>query len=263
MASLDRINRRRNLLGKAGACCCLFLFLALVDGLVARFREPPNIFKVLPGQSVELNGPLEDEVQDLRELTYRGDHHLLLTFSEAHKGYFLGGDMWRGRLQVAPDTKPGVYFLTVGIKGKTPPRTLPPYRIMVFADPRSLRQSHKSLIQRAGGLSPWAVAPGFLPAILLCFGGVFLLSQKKEKLLAALGRAEIYRVQPGEDELRISFGLGTEHGVHPGSRIEIHDDRENPAGVGEVQEVTATDAVARVPAGVEIKPGYIVSLRRD
>ena len=62
MASLEQISRRRNFLGKVGACCCLLVFLALLDGLVARFREPPNMLKILPGESLEINGPLQDEV---------------------------------------------------------------------------------------------------------------------------------------------------------------------------------------------------------
>ena len=264
MTSLDPITRRRLLLGKVGACCCLLMFLALLDGLVARFREPANLWKVLPGMAVEMNGPLEDEVKDIRELTYTSNSpHLRLTFSAAHKGYFLGGDMWRGQLQVSPQAEAGEYRLTVGIIGKTPPKPLPPYRIMVFADPLSLQRSYKSLIHYYSGLSPWAVAPGFLPAILLSFGAVFYLSQKKEKLLARRGRAEIYRVLRRDGEWVINFGLGTDHGVQPGSRLEIFDDQEHGVGAAEVEEVTATDALALARSDQEIKPGYIVSLRRD
>jgi len=261
---LDQINRRRLLLGRVGACCCLLLFLALVEGLVARFREPANLWKVLPGMSTEMNGPLEDEVQDIRELRYTSTSpHLRLTFSAAHKGYFLGGDMWRGQLQVNPQAEPGEYHLTVGIIGKTPPKPLPPYRILVFADPLSLQRSNKSLIHYYSGLSPWVVAPGFLPAILLCFGAVFLLSQKKEKLLAGLGRAEIYRVTHKDGEWTIKFGLGTDHGVKPGSRVEILDGQERTVGTAEVEEARATDALALARSDREIKPGYIVSLHRD
>lgn len=264
VASLEQISRRRNFLGKVGACCCLLLFLALLDGLVARFREPPNMLKILPGESLEINGPLEDEVGDVRELTYAGSSpHLHLTFEAAHKGYFLGGDMWRGQLKVDPHTPPGEYSLTVGVRGKTPPKPLPPYQVLVFADPSSRQKSYKSLISSHTGLSPWAAAGGFVPPILLLFGGVFLLSQKRERLLAGLGRAEIYRVAAGEGECVIGFGLGTDQGLQPGSRVRILDDREHEVGTGEVQESTATDSLARVQSEQKIKPGYVVCRRRD
>lgn len=264
MATLDQISRWRTLLGKVGACCCLLMFLALLDGLVARFREPANLWKVLPGMSTEMNGPLEDEVQDIRELRYTSDSpHLRLTFSAAHKGYFLGGDMWRGQLQVSPQAEPGEFHLTVGIMGKTPPQPLPPYRIMVFADPLSRQHSYKSLISRHAGLSPWAAAAGFLPAILLAFGGVYYLSQKRAQILAGLGHAEIYRVASREGEYVIGFGLGTAQGVQPGSRLTIFNDQEQVVGTAEVQEATTTDSLAVAPADREIKPGYTVSWRRD
>jgi hypothetical protein len=211
-----------------------------------------------------MNGPLEDEVQDIRELRYTSDSpHLRLTFSAAHKGYFLGGDMWRGQLQVSPQAEPGEFHLTVGIMGKTPPKPFPPYRIMVFADPLSRQQSYKSFISHHTSLSPWAAAAGFLPAILLSFGGVYFLSQKRVDLLAGLGRAEIYRVAPREGECVIGFGLGTDQGLQPGSKVDIFNEIEQAVATGEVEEATATDSLAVVRSDREIKPGYVVSWRRD
>ena len=264
MATLDQISRWRNLLGKVGACCCILMFLAVLDGLVARFREPPNVLKVLPGMSEEMNGPLEEEVGDIRDLTYASSSpHLGLVFAAVHKGYFLGGDMWRGQLQVAPQTPPGEYRLTVGVKGKKPARPLPPYRVLVFADPLSRQQSYKSIISSHTGLSPWAAAAYFLPAILLSFGGVYYLSQKKEEFLARLGRAEIYRVARREGEYVIGFGLGTSHGLQAGSKIDIFNEQEQVVATGEVEEADTTDSLAVVRSDREIKPGYVVSRGRD
>ena len=264
MMTLDQISRWRALLGKVGACCCLLLFLAVLDGLVARFREPPNLLKALPGMTLEINGPLEEEVADVRELTYTaGSPHLRLSIETVHKGYFLGGDMWRGRLQIDPRTPPGEYHITVGVKGKTPVKPLPPYRVLVFADPLSRQQSYKSLIQQHTGLSPWAAAAGFLPAILLSFGGVYYLSQRYNNLLAGLGRAEIYRVASREGEYVIGFGLGTAQGLQAGSKIDIFDEDQQAVATGKVEEATATDSLAVVATEREIKPGYMVSLKRD
>jgi hypothetical protein len=264
MATLDQISRWRTLLGKVGACFCLLLFLAVLDGLVARFQEPYNVLKVLPGESPEINGPLQEEADDVRDLTYAGSsQHLSVSFDAMHKGYFLGGDMWRGRVLVGSQAPPGEYTLTVGVKGKTPAKPLPPFRVVVFADPLSRQRSDKSLLRRHWGLSPWATAASFLPAILLCFGEVFYLSQKRERFLAGLGRAEIYRVASREGEYVIGFGLGTAQGLQPGSKIDIFNEQEQVVAAGEVEEATATDSLAVVPADREIKPGYLVSCRRD
>ena len=98
---LYQISQKRSLLGKVGAALCGLLFLALLDGLIAQFRQPQNVFKVLPGESVEINGPLPWDVKGVEELAYSGDsEHLRLTFVTLHKGYFLGGDRWLGQLSV-------------------------------------------------------------------------------------------------------------------------------------------------------------------
>jgi hypothetical protein len=234
--------------------------LALLDGLISQFREPSNILKVLPGSSVEINGPLYDEVQNVRELTYTSSsEQLSLDFEVAHKGYFLGGAMWRGRLAVSPQIPAGEYTLTVGIRGKAPPQPLPPYRIIVYPDPVSRQQSSKSLIRRYLGVSPWLVPPFFLPAILLAFGLVFYLSQKTEAFLAQQGKAEVYRVVKGEGGYIIRFGLGTAHGVQPGAHLTIFDDQGHTAGTVEVEEASKTDSQAVVKTDQVIKPGFIVS----
>ena len=81
--------------------------------------------------------------------------------------------------------------------------------------------------------------------------------------MARLGRAEIYRVASRDGEYVIGFGLGTAQGLQPGSKIDILNEQEQLVATGEVEEATATDALAVAPGDREIKPGYLVSLRRD
>ena len=258
---LYQISQKRSLLGKVGAALCGLLFLALLDGLIAQFRQPQNVFKVLPGESVEINGPLPWDVKGVEELAYRGDsEHLRLTFVTLHKGYFLGGDMWRGQIAVGRGILPGEFRLIVTPKSPTPEKPLPPFRIIVYADAQARRQSSTSMIQRFTGYSPWAVAPAFLPFILLAFGMVFSLSQKRETLMARQGKAEIYRAVRQEEGWTIRFGLGTVHGVVPGMRVTVLDEQDRMVAAAEVTEASETDSWATAPGEAEIKAGYVVSM---
>jgi hypothetical protein len=258
---LEQAVKWRRLLGRAGGLACLLVFLVLVDGLLVQFREPPNLLKVLPGTSTDINGPLGEEVEGVQSLIYESDSgYLTVTFDKIHKGYFLGGDMWRGRLTVGPQMAPGEYHLTVAPRKKLNPKAPPVFRIRVFADPLSLRQSSTSLAWRYLDVSPWVLAASLVPAILALFVGVFFLSQKLEALLAATGKAEIYRlIRQPEGEYEIRFGLGTRHGVHPGTRLTVYDEQGETAGTVEVTTATAEDAVAVVSADQGIKEGYLVS----
>ena len=261
--NLAQVSKCQSLLGKLAAACFFLAFLVLFDGLISRFREPLNIFKVLPGETVHINGPLEEAVQDIRQLTVQSSSdQLVLTLEAVHKGYFLGGDMWRGLLAISPQIRPGEYTLTVGIRGKVSPHPLPPYRIIVFPDIPSRQLSYKFLSGHYLGVSPWLIFVMLLPTVLVAFGGVFWLSQKREKLLAQLGQAEVYRVARVEEKCVVTFGLGTAHGVHIGSRLALLDESGQTAGTAEVEETSETDSSARVNTDRKIKPGYIVRLDR-
>ncbi len=258
---LTRIARWRNYAGKVGALVALLAMLSVLDGLIARFREPADLIRALPGDTVEVNGPLRQAVPSLRDMTYTStSEHLSLTFDALQRGYFLGGDMWRGRLTVSPQTPPGEYRLSVMVWER--PAAAPPltFRILVYADMSSRQTQSKSLWLRYAGISPWLAAAFCLAGILLAFGSVFLLSQKIETLLAQQGRAEVYRVVKKDGDCLIAFGLGRAHGVQVGATVTLLDPEGQPAGQATVVEVTDTDAAAAVSTTEDIQPGYLVVL---
>lgn len=259
---LSHANRLRSLAGHIAAGLCLLIFLALLDGLIAKFREPFHVFYVLPGTVTEINGPLPENVKEISSLSYvSSSPHLKIEFETLHSGYFFGGNMWRGRLVVSPATPPGQYLLAIrlpeGISEKPPP----PYRVVVFADAAGLRQSSRSLLLRHLGLSPWLVSVALAPFLLLILVAVFFCSRRIEKLLAQKGLAEIYKVARGEGFYLVAFGFGAEHGLALGQEFAILDPAGRWVGSGKVQELLPTDAIGRTWVEEPLRPGYLVSLR--
>jgi hypothetical protein len=258
---VEQVTRYRDLASKIGAALCVIALLALVDGLLVHFREPANVLKVLPGAVRQINGEMTGEARSIQELTFVSDaDQLKVVFEAIHPGYFLGGDMWRGRLAVGPHLSPGEYSLTVLSKKAVSPRKAPTFRVVVYPDELSLRRSSASLFRRWLGFSAFVVAACSLPLILLAFGGVFLLSGARERLLAAGGQAEVYQVRRREGGLEIRFGLGTAQGLQPGSVVRISDPQGRTVGTAEVAVATRTDSLAVVPVDQEIKEGYLVSV---
>jgi hypothetical protein len=260
MMDLEQVNKWRDLASKIGAAFCVIALLAMVDGLLVHFREPANVVKVLPGLSIEINGELTDEAHRVEDLTFVStSDQLQVTFEAIHKGYFLGGDMWRGWLNVGRLISPGEYSLSVIPKRTASPRKAPAFRIIVFPDALSLQKSSTSLIRRWFGISAFMVAAGCLPGILLAFGAVYFLSGKREALLAAAGKAEVYRVTRTEGGCEIRFSLGVSQGLRPGTKIFIHDAAGRQVGSGTVEASNQKDSVAQVNCDQEIKVGYLVS----
>jgi hypothetical protein len=256
---LDRVSRKRNLAGWAGTLFFLLAFLALTDGLIGQFREPANLIKLLPGMTAEIDGPLQEEVLGIQELTYLSDSKdLKLTLATVHKGYFLGGLLWQGQITASPHLPPGEYHLTVAPSRSTSPQATLGFRIMVFPDALSLQRSSKSLIRFYTGMSPWGAAAACLPGILLAFGALFLLAQKSDQLLAQKGKAEIYRVIRRDGGYEVHFGLGTTHGVQPGLELQVYNLRGKAIGLARVEEAAPLDAIALILTDQEIRPGFMV-----
>jgi hypothetical protein len=260
MMDLGQVNRWRDLASKIAAAFCVIALLGLVDGLLVHFREPANLVKVLPGSSIEINGELTDEAHKVEDLTFNSDSdQLQVTFEAIHKGYFLGGDMWRGRLTVGPGIAPGEYSLSVLPRRTLSARKAPAFRILVFPEALSLQKSSTSIVRRWFGISAFNVSAGCLPLILLAFGAVYWLSGQEEALLAASGRAEVYRVTRGDDGCEIRFALGTAHGISPGAGVAIFDEGGQQVGTGTVAASNRKASVAQVTCNQEIKVGYLVS----
>lgn len=257
---LNQTSSFRQLAGKACALFFLLAFLAVLDGIVAKFREPANVFHVLPGEEAEVNGPIPENIKTPQALTYTADSpDLQVSFDVIHSGYFLGGNMWRGRLAVGGKLAPGKYEVTVKPIGY--PKDKPGYdfRVVVYGDPLSRQAEFKSLIKSQTGASPYLVAAAFLPLIGITLGLVYLLSRRIEALQAEKGLAEIYYVSRKEGEYRLGFSLGTRQGVNPGDQVAILDPEGKPVGTARVKESSDQDSVGLADTDHNIRPGYLVS----
>ena len=173
--TLDRISRWRRWAGIAGSIFCLLSLLAVIDALVARFKQPLSLFQVLPGTVLDIQGPLREAVDTPQKLSFQCDsQEIRIDFEGVQTGYWLGGYLWRGRLVIGPETRPGLYSLKVLSPGKAATPPFPPFQIRVFGDPVTYRRNLPSLVQRYSGVGAlgggglhfypghWILCPGFL-----------------------------------------------------------------------------------------------------
>jgi hypothetical protein len=175
------------------------------------------------------------------------------------KEFWFGGRMWRGKVLVDASCAPGEYNIDVHA-GDPATKPLAVVIARVFESEAELLKNSGSMISLWFGVSPWQVAGCFAVVLLLCFGAVYRISGKRDAALAALGRAEVFRVVQGEDGFEVYFGLGTEHGVQPGMRLTLYDERGVPLGQVTVLQSVPKDSVAHVEqASAEPRTGFLVS----
>ncbi|MBM4146502.1 MAG: hypothetical protein FJ240_09580 [Nitrospira sp.] len=259
--NLEQVFILRKYARTAGAIFFILIFISIIDGCVAKFRAPINVHNILPGQSVKVDGPLDSKIQDTRELTYTSaSDNVRLSFDAIQPGFWLGGIMWIGTVTTNELIPPGEYDISVYTKGETDIKKKFVFRIKVFKDYASYRQSFKSVIRRYLDLSPWWILLFCIPLTAITVGIVFFLSKRVDELLAREGKAEIFRIVRGDTACEIYFGLGTKHGLRPDASVSLLNESGNPTATMVVQRVSETDSSAIVGLDYKVKEGDIVSL---
>ncbi len=258
--NLEAWSRWRSITGRAGALLCILCVISGLDGLAAQFRTSPNEFMALPGESIHVNGPCSPDIQDVSQLTYESTSDgIRLQFEGMHSGFWLGGSMWRGLLELSGDLRPGDYGVVVRPRDIPGEKPFALFIIRVFANADALRQASRSLIQRTFGISPWLVLAVSIGLTVLALALVYGISQKREHLMADLGRAEIYRVAKTEGFYEVAFGLGTMHGIRTGDSLPILNYRGELVGHVTVTQSYDQDASGTVDLDTVVKPGFVVT----
>lgn len=262
-AKIEQTTRKRKILGKAAAIFIILLLVSLLDSCFARFRQPMNVLNVLPGTSKKINGPLDEKVKSVQELMYRSSSDAIhLSLDRVYSGFWFGGVEWSGTLSICPDAEPGEYRLIVSAKIRKSEKPPVMFLINVHPDKYALRQSSKSFIMRYFSISPWWAMAFLFSITVLTSLSVFLFSKKLESLMEKVGHAEVYWMMAGVAGIEIAFGLGTKHGVRPGSRLVLFNENRQVVGTVVAHTVRETDSMATVGFDSPVKVGYFVSLTR-
>jgi len=254
--------KRRKIMGIMCSLCCFVLLIALVDGLLARFRQNPSEFHILTGTQISVIGPLPSDIQDLRKLqvTMTPEYGIRFALLGTQTGYWLGGTLWRATVDVLPEAPKGKYI----IKVTAPPYSKKPLReftIFVYDDPKAIQRVSLSMFRRYLGVNPWVVFCGAL-GIAVCLGStLFLLSSRIERLLKEKGFGEIYRVIFDHEAGKtfVFFGLGESNGISEGDMLEVFNTNGEKLGRIEVKEVSENDGIGLwEDKNILLKSGFLV-----
>ncbi len=256
---LDRIGAWKNRISLAGAVLCCLFTISVIDGGVWYLRLPFNSLRLLPGESVNLTGPMAPEVGAIDGMGFETDSAAVcVSFEGVFSGFWMGARMWRGRIYLSPDIAAGDYLVSVFGKEDRKRVGANTFHLMVYKDREAYLAASNSLILRYSGLSPWAAAGFFFSMALLACLLLYVMSGKKDRLMARQGEAEVFHVREDETGVSIYFGLGRIHGIETGSELLLLDSKRRLLGKIRVESVSDTDGVAKVDALSEAKPGCLV-----
>ena len=243
-AAAQTLGLRRQL-GRVGGIFLALAMLLLLDGMSSGLRRHPDTFRALPGESVGIsaNVPMFVDTPD-KILVQSAPRGVSLRVDQVMPGYWMGGRLFAGAVEVGPEAQPGDQPLVLSFPpdetGKV--YTLS-YTVRVYADAAAMRADSPYYSERWLGYAPYPLA-GILAGMgLACLGLVFLLSLRLEAQLTAAGMAEVYKFRRKPEVLELEFGLGGRHGLTPGDQIQVLAANllcVGPATVTEVREGAAT-----------------------
>lgn len=256
---LDRISAWKGRIGLAGAVLCCLFILSIIDGGLDFLRRPSNSFRLLPGESVKLTGPMAPDVGAVEGMDFEtSSPDVSVSLQTVISGFWLGTRMWRGRVDLSSEIVPGDYVVTVFGKEDQKRVTANTFHLFVYKDREALLAASNSLILRYSGVSPWVAAGSSFLAVLLTCACLYVMAGKQDRLMALRGEAEVFHVKNDEAGVFIYFGLGRNHGIEPGSELFLLDSKGRSLGQIRVESVSDTDAAAKVDPWIEVGPGCLV-----
>jgi hypothetical protein len=258
--TLEQLSRWRRIAGIVGGVFCLFIALGILDALIAQVRTSPYTLNALPGDTVNINGPMPERVKDRGELTYQSStEDLTVEITRIHTGYWLGGNIWTGVVLLGQDITPATHQFMVRPLEIEQGETYPVFELTVHHDQAGMQASANSFIKRFTGLPPWFAPAFFLPLTVLTFLAVYTISAKREALLLKQGKGEVVRVKKVEGQVEIAMSLGTDHGFEKNTRVLLYDAEDNPIASIEVVKAWPSASIALADVSCPTWPGQLVS----
>jgi hypothetical protein len=256
---LDKITLWKDRIAKTGAVLCVIAILFVLDGSIAFILEPTNSLLLFQGESVKLTGPMAPDAAGIDQMTYESDSRAVsISFENVITGFWMGGKMWRGTVKVTSDIEPGHYALSIFGKEDQKRVGRNTFKITVYKDRASYLADSNSFTLRYLGVSPWVMAGSFFGLVMLVCGFLYVISGKRDKLMAECGEAEIYHIVRNEVGFSIYFGLGQRNGIEKGNKLVLMNEKRKPVEELVVESVSQTDGLARVGPLCTVRPGYLV-----
>lgn len=286
--------RRSRLFGRVSALFFLLAALAVVDGLQTLMRHEFNTLDLVPGESVLLSGMLPADAKSHDDLvfTLEGASEPVFEPLETYKGFWMGGHMWRARLEIPASAVPGNIVLTVRdiIKedvdggafdderdrsilygGQQNPALI--FGIAVWESAAARQAADISLIRRWTGFPAFGLAAGALFFALACGIANWAVFRRAEAALAGHGVFFIHGIkeltpESGAPATALSgykaFFAHAGSTLEPGTSITLMDRDWHEKSRGYLLEADAHKGYALFPGkGERPQYGWLAAAARD
>ena len=213
---------------RVGILAMVFLagaLLALADALVGGFGGNHGIIDLIPDTRYQISGPMPPRTEAIKDFVIDGqprDGSVRLLPETVFSGFWFGGSMWRGVIEVAPFAREGNFVISVKDRyGEKQNPTLV-FTVKVWPDQATRDANSHSFLTRKTGRNPYLVAVGLALCGFAAAGANFLLGRLWARHLAHHNCGEIYKLRRTEQGTEITCELRCGGSLRPGMKGAIY-----------------------------------------
>lgn len=199
--------------------------LALADALIGGLKGGHAAIELIPASHYPISGPMPPKTTAINEFVIEGaprDGSVRLVPRSIFSGFWFGGSMWRGALEVSPNADPGDYTLTVKDPYGEKQNPALVFKVRIWPDQATRIANSPSRLTRLTGISP------FLIAATLCGGGLlaglvnFFMGRLWARHLASHNCGEIYKLRQTGRGIEITCEIHCTKTIRPHAPCTIY-----------------------------------------
>ncbi len=225
MIAPSRLIRWQQRAGLLAMVLLVAALLSLADALVGGLKGSKGVIELIPGDSFAISGPMPPRTEAIRDFVIDGepaDGSVRLIPTTVFSGFWFGGAMWRGTIEIGLEARAGRYLIRVKDQHGENQNPALVFSIQIWPN-RTERNAHSpSFLTRTTGHSPFAFALLFTIIGLIAGIANFLFGHFWSRHLAAYRCGEIFKLHHTEHGTEVTCEFPADMSIRPGMRCAIY-----------------------------------------
>lgn len=234
--------------------------LALADALVGGISGAQGQIELIPGSRYEISGPFPPRTEAIKDFVIDGqpaDGSVRLLPEAVFSGYWLGGNMWRGVIEVAETARESSFVIAVKDRFGEKQNPALVFKVQIWPDQATLNTHSSSFLTRKTGYSPYFFAVSLALTGLIAGGCNFMLGRLWAQHLARHGCGEIYKLRQTEQGTEITCELRRAGMLQPGMQGAVYRPTGEYLCPATITPCEPRDVVLRVDQPNQVRLGDV------
>ncbi len=198
--------------------------LSLADALVGGLKGSKGLVELIPGDSFAISGPMPPRTEEIRDFVIDGipaDGSVRLLPKSIFSGFWFGGPMWRGAIEISPEAREGRHVLSVKDRFGEKQNPALVFTVQVWPSLAARNANSPSFLTRRTGQSPFVFAFLFTVCGLMAGGVNFLFGRLWARHLATHRCGEIFKLRHTDQGTEVTCELTPDATIRPGMDCAI------------------------------------------